>query len=47
MFLSSGMSTLRDVYRSIKIDLDDFDEDSYILLKKLVEVCPYEILKNL
>ncbi|KAK9471000.1 armadillo-type protein [Dipodascopsis tothii] len=38
VFLTPGMATLRDVYRSIRIDVDDFNEDAYILLKKLVEM---------
>ncbi|KAK9462877.1 armadillo-type protein [Lipomyces oligophaga] len=38
VFLPEGISTLHKVYSSIQLDLDDFDEDSYILLKKLVEM---------
>ncbi|KAK9467789.1 armadillo-type protein [Lipomyces arxii] len=38
VFMPSGISTLAQVYADIKMDIDDFDEDSYILLKKLVEM---------
>ncbi|KAK7208305.1 armadillo-type protein [Myxozyma melibiosi] len=38
VFLAPGIRTLSEVYNSIQLDLDDFDEDSYILLKKLVEM---------
>lgn len=38
VFLTSGMNTLTEVYDSIVVNLDDFDDKSYILVKKLAEM---------
>ncbi|KAK9453335.1 armadillo-type protein [Dipodascopsis uninucleata] len=38
VFLAPGISILSQVYQSIRLDFDNFDEDAYILLKKLVEM---------
>ncbi|KAK9241260.1 armadillo-type protein [Lipomyces kononenkoae] len=38
VFLPAGIATLSQVFASIKIEVDDLDEDSYILLKKMVEM---------
>ncbi|KAK9480436.1 armadillo-type protein [Lipomyces japonicus] len=38
VFLSPGIATLAGVYQSIQLDLDEFDESSYVLLKKLAEM---------
>ncbi|ODQ65230.1 protein MSN5 [Nadsonia fulvescens var. elongata DSM 6958] len=38
VFLPEGISTLSQVYKGINVSIDDFDEQSYILLKKLVEM---------
>lgn len=38
VFLPSGISTLAQVYDSIKMDIDHFDEQNYVFLKKLVEM---------
>lgn len=38
VFLPEGLQTLSQVYDSIQVDVDDFDEKSYVLLKKVVEM---------
>ncbi|CAN6660855.1 hypothetical protein TRVA0_032S01640 [Trichomonascus vanleenenianus] len=38
VFLTPGMNLLLNVYDSIKVDIDNFDEKAYILMKKLVEM---------
>ncbi|KAJ8100486.1 armadillo-type protein [Lipomyces tetrasporus] len=38
VFLPAGIATLSQVYASIKLEIGDLDEDSYILLKKMVEM---------
>lgn len=38
VFLPSGVAILSEVYDSVKIDIDNVDEQQYIFLKKLVEM---------
>lgn len=38
VFLPEGMQTLTQVYNSISIDIDNFDDKAYILSKKMVEM---------
>lgn len=38
VFLSEGMHTLTQVYNSISVDVNDFDDKAYILSKKMVEM---------
>lgn len=38
VFLPEGMQTLSQVYNSITIDIDNFDDKAYILSKKMVEM---------
>ncbi|KAK9368751.1 armadillo-type protein [Lipomyces kononenkoae] len=38
VFLPAGIATLSQVFASIKLEVDHIDEDSYILLKKMVEM---------
>lgn len=38
VFLPEGMQTLSQVYNSITVDIDNFDDKAYILSKKMVEM---------